>query len=404
MTGNRLANTPEGIADGAEALPWIHETYIAKKKPPRKSRKRKPQFSGSLTDEQVLEKARTAKNADDFIMLWDGQWQEDFGSQSEADLALCCALAFWTDKDGVQIDRLFRQSKLFRMKWDTVHHADGATYGAETIRQAIERTENTYSPEGEPAIFERNGRYYRVKGDAVYPITNFIVQPLEMVETDNEAQMTCILLTQLGETYRLTFMSADFSNVQKFKSVLNKRTIALCYTGGDGDLELFKGYLSELLWVKKTGIGYSGFLQRENHWAFVAGETALDNTGTEIPDLVQPEKFVVLETELLSSEPIQASVMQSLGTPILRYNASAKTVAVLAWCAGCFLKEHLRQSHIKYPHLFLIGEAGSRQIQYAGTYHPTDVCTYKGECVHPGHIVYAHEGISIQQLYSPGFG
>ena len=117
--------------------------------------------------------------------------------------------------------------------------------------------------------------------------------------------------------------------------------------------------MSELPWVKKTGIGHSGFLQRENQWAFVAGETALDTSGTVIPDLVQPEKFVVIETELLSAEPIQPSVMQSLGTPILRYNASAKTVAVLAWCAGCFLKEHLRQSHIKYPHLFLIGEAGS---------------------------------------------
>ena len=359
MTGNRLADTPESVADGSKALPWIHETYISRKKPSKKSRKRKSHTSVPLTDEQVLEKARTAKNADDFIMLWNGQWQEVFGSQSEADLALCCALAFWTGKDGVQIDRLFRQSKLFRGKWDTVHHANGTTYGAETIRQAIERTENTYSPEGEPAIFERNGRYYRVKGDAVYPITNFIVQPLEMVETDNEAQMTCILMTQLGETYRLTFMSADFSNVQKFKGVLNKRTIALCYTGGDGDLELFKGYLSELPWVKKTGIGYSGFLQRERQWAFVAGETALDHNGTVILDLVQPEKFVVLETELLDAEPMQASTMQTLGTPILRYNASAKTVAVLAWCAGCFLKEHLRQSHIKYPHLFLIGEAGS---------------------------------------------
>ena len=175
-------------------------------------------------------------------MLWNGQWQEVFGSQSEADLALCCALAFWTGKDGVQIDRLFRQSQLYREKWDTVHHADGATYGVETIRQAIERTENTYSPEGEPAIFERNGRYYRGQGRcgiSDYELHRSAVG--KWWKTENEAQMTCILMTQLGETYRLTFMSADFSNVQKFKGVLNKRTIALCYTGGDGDLELFKG-------------------------------------------------------------------------------------------------------------------------------------------------------------------
>ena len=32
MTGNHLEGTPDTISDGAEALPWIHEAYIAKKK------------------------------------------------------------------------------------------------------------------------------------------------------------------------------------------------------------------------------------------------------------------------------------------------------------------------------------------------------------------------------------
>ena len=69
-----------------------------------------------LTDEQVLEKARTAQNAEDFTVLWEGRWQDKFASQSEADLALCCALAFWTGRDREQMDRLFRQSALFREK------------------------------------------------------------------------------------------------------------------------------------------------------------------------------------------------------------------------------------------------------------------------------------------------
>jgi hypothetical protein len=34
-------------------------------------------------------------------------------------------------------------------------------------------------------------------------------------------------------------------------------------------------------------------------------------------------------------------------------------LTVLAWCAGCYVKEMLRVAGIKYPHLFLIGEAGS---------------------------------------------
>ena len=136
MTGNRLEGTPEAIADGAQALPWIHENYIARKQA-RKRKAKKAARRVVLTDEQVLEKARAAQNAEDFTALWEGRWQEKFASQSEADLALCCALAFWTGRDREQMDRLFRQSALFREKWDKVHHADGATYGEETLEQAV---------------------------------------------------------------------------------------------------------------------------------------------------------------------------------------------------------------------------------------------------------------------------
>lgn len=189
----------------------------------------------SLTDEQVLEKARAAQNGDDFSALWDGSWEGRFGSQSEADLSLCCSLAFWTGKNKEQMDRLFRQSKLFREKWDKVHHADGATYGEETLDQAIARTENVYTPGGELGIYEANGRYIRERGENVYALTNFVVHPLEMLEAEDETQMTCDIVTMYGESFRISFMTTDFVSAAKFKAVLNKRTIALCYMGSDGD-------------------------------------------------------------------------------------------------------------------------------------------------------------------------
>ena len=115
MTGNRLEGTPEVIADGAQALPWIHENYIARKQA-RKRKAKKAARRVVLTDEQVLEKARTAQNAEDFTVLWEGHWQDKFAIQSEADLALYCAPAFWMGRDREQMDRLFRQSALFREK------------------------------------------------------------------------------------------------------------------------------------------------------------------------------------------------------------------------------------------------------------------------------------------------
>ena len=358
MTGNRLEGTPEVIADGAQALPWIHENYIARKQV-RKRKAKKAARRVVLSDEQVLEKARTAQNAEDFTVLWEGRWQDKFASQSEADLALCCALAFWTGRDKEQMDRLFRQSALFREKWDKVHHADGATYGEETLEQAIARTENVYSPGGELGVFEANGRYMRERGENVYPLTNFVVHPLEMLVAEEEAQMTCDAATMYGETFRLTFMTADFASAQKFKAVLNKRTISLSYMGSDGDLEVLKTYLAGLEWQVKRGVKALGLYERDGRWAYVDRARAFTAGGEEVPDMVQMEKCASIETALPEHPPISAERLMELGAPLLSYNEPAKTVTVLAWCAGCFVKEMLRVAGVKYPHLFLIGEAGS---------------------------------------------
>lgn len=358
MTGNRLEGTPEVIVDGKDILPWIHDNYIAKKSS-KKAKAKKALRTVSLTDEQVLEKARAAQNGDDFSVLWDGAWEGRFGSQSEADLSLCCSLAFWTGKNKEQMDSLFRQSKLFREKWDKVHHADGATYGEETLDQAISRTENVYTPGGELGIYEANGRYMRERGENVYALTNFVVHPLEMLEAEDETQMTCDLVTMYGETFRLSFMTSDFSSAQKFKAVLNRRTISLCYMGSDGDLEVLKSYISGLDWQHKRGYTALGLHERDGRWVYVSRECAKAAGGEDVMDMVQMDKCASIETDILRHEPITAEGMATLGQNLLDYNEPAKTVTVLAWCAGCFVKEMLRSAGVKYPHLFLIGEAGS---------------------------------------------
>ena len=75
--------------------------------------------------------------------------------------------------------------------------------------------------------------------------------------------------------------------------------------------------------------------------------------------MVQLEKYASIETELPRHKAISAEKLTELGPLLLGYNEPAKTVTVLAWCTGCFVKEMLRSVGIKYPHLFLIGEAGS---------------------------------------------
>lgn len=96
---------------------------------------------GGPTDAQVVAKAEAASTGAEFSRLWSGI-AAGYESQSEADLALCNHLAFFSGPDESRLDGLFRKSGLFRDKWDEPHYGDGTTYGQATVRQALaNRTE-----------------------------------------------------------------------------------------------------------------------------------------------------------------------------------------------------------------------------------------------------------------------
>ena len=362
MTGNKLESAPMAIGDGSEALPWIHATYIQKVKPQKESkpaRGRSKRKNAPLSDEEVLAKALTADKDTLFPKLWSGRWQEDYVTQSEADMALCCKLAFWTGKDRAQMDRLFRQSALYRDKWDVRHHANGATYGEETLSKAAELVADAYSPLGSAPILEFEGRYLRAKDDKIAPLTNFIVEPIEMIIAEEETQLTCDLTTLRGEVFRHTFQSTDFANLQRFKTSLNKRTISLSYTGSEGDLELLKNFLSDMEWERKTGVKTSGLYYHQKRWVFVSAGGAMDADGNPVPDIVQMEKYGDIAAAIPAAPKLTEAELITLGPLLLGFNEPAKSISVLAWRAGCFLKQHLKAINVKFPHLFLIGEAGS---------------------------------------------
>ena len=68
--------------------------------------------------EKILAVAMAAKNGGKFTKLWKGDWEGDYTSQSEADLALASMLAFYIGPNEELLDEMFRQSGLYRDKWD----------------------------------------------------------------------------------------------------------------------------------------------------------------------------------------------------------------------------------------------------------------------------------------------
>lgn len=97
--------------------------------------------SDDFSDIVLIEKAKSSENGETFEKLITGEWKGDYPSQSEADLALCVLLAFWTGKDKIQMDRIFRSSGLMRDKWD--EKRGKYTYGQKTINKAVSNCKNT---------------------------------------------------------------------------------------------------------------------------------------------------------------------------------------------------------------------------------------------------------------------
>lgn len=143
MTGNTIDDGHLDIEERTQELAIIHEKYLASNKP-KKSNSTSSVELLDLSESEIIDKACNAKNGFLFKSLMDGTWSSNYGSQSEADLAIANLLAFWTGKNALMMDSIIRKSSLYRDKWDERHGAD--TYGNITIRKAIADTVEVYTP------------------------------------------------------------------------------------------------------------------------------------------------------------------------------------------------------------------------------------------------------------------
>ena len=133
VTGKHLQDTPLTIESRQEELETFHLEIFGQQRPGEPIG---ASSAASMSEDEIIAKAKSAKNGDKFSALWGGN-ADGYDSPSEADLALCSILAYWANKDLVRVDRLFRQSGLMRPKWDEKHLSDGSTYGQMTLQKTI---------------------------------------------------------------------------------------------------------------------------------------------------------------------------------------------------------------------------------------------------------------------------
>jgi len=153
VTGRHLAGTPPSIESRQEQLTSLARRVFGELEGVNGHKTPTPEFVSDLSDEEIIKKASAAENSEKFLRMWGGDTSgyehDDNDGHSEADLALCAMLAFWTGPDPDRIARLFRQSGLYRKKWER------ADYRERTIARALDGRTEFYEP-GQTAPLKAN--------------------------------------------------------------------------------------------------------------------------------------------------------------------------------------------------------------------------------------------------------
>jgi hypothetical protein len=143
ITGQHLDGSPRSVVARPKTIKRLHAELFPPPEPAAAPGPA-PSNEGHLDDDALIEKAKAAKNGDKFARLWAGD-ASGYPSHSEAVLALCGLLAFWTGGNHERIDRLFRRSGLFANwahKWERL--------GKDTIAKALEGRTEFHTPKTSP--------------------------------------------------------------------------------------------------------------------------------------------------------------------------------------------------------------------------------------------------------------
>lgn len=132
-TGNVIHNVP--LKECTDALLVTLDKDMRRKQKVKYSEKRDGD-DRELFD--IVANLLKQKNGEKFRKLYcDGDFS-NYGSQSEADCALCAMIAFRTGADPEMIDRVFRSSALYREKWERDDYREA------TIEKGIEACDGIF--------------------------------------------------------------------------------------------------------------------------------------------------------------------------------------------------------------------------------------------------------------------
>ncbi|MBC2966009.1 putative DNA primase/helicase [Staphylococcus epidermidis] len=144
MTGKTIGKYKDVTEVSEQVFKTIYEKYLPDNTVKYPTTNNYQENIHNLSEIDVINEIYNSKQAKLFDDLMKGNYEPYYTSHSEADMALANILAFWCAKDYSQMDSIFRQSNLYRDKWD--EKRKNSTYGEQTLFKAINEANNIYTP------------------------------------------------------------------------------------------------------------------------------------------------------------------------------------------------------------------------------------------------------------------
>ncbi|MGW9816674.1 phage/plasmid primase, P4 family [Staphylococcus cohnii] len=144
MSGKTIGKYKDVTEVSEQVFKTIYEKYLPDNTVKYPTTNNYQQNIHNLSEIDVINEIYKSKQAKLFDDLMKGNYEPYYTSHSEADMALANILAFWCARDYSQMDSIFRQSNLYRDKWD--EKRKNSTYGEQTLFKAINEANNIYTP------------------------------------------------------------------------------------------------------------------------------------------------------------------------------------------------------------------------------------------------------------------
>jgi primase-polymerase (primpol)-like protein/energy-coupling factor transporter ATP-binding protein EcfA2 len=374
-TFDHVEGTPQEVQQRKDDLQLIHDDYVAENDDDDEVAESDVSADESdldMSDQELLQKAKNAENGQKFRRLWDGDTSMHEDDHSRADLALMEFLAYWTQCDKQQMERLFSKSGLAqRDKWQ-----DRDDYRQMTVQEAVDNCDTVYDPDYHSCesesndgttipsgvrvdVVEKDGRYFEFRntddGPEYDQVTNFTLETEAFItdhHDDEEVEITVHPASEAEDSYKVIVPWTVFNETRKFTNqVVTGRTTT--FTGGKkhlADLRLIASHqdVPELKKTKKLGLHDDSIVTTEGNLGVDKPEYRYVDTGSAMETKWGLDKINEYD------EDVVADILELL--PQTR--ESERILTVLGWWYASLLTPYIRNWESEVPFLGVFGETG----------------------------------------------